>query len=93
MRLQIPNSPPEITVPRGDASYLISSLCDERAVRYYGRSWALRTEILARMKIGTPSLYALATEYGVSRQYVSKLFKEARAIYGSTPKWLTISNG
>ena len=84
MRLQIPNSPPEIAVSQGDASNLIDRLCNEKAIRYFGRSWALRAEVLAQLKSHSRSLSDIAREYHVSKQAVSKIAKRARGIYGET---------
>jgi hypothetical protein len=85
MKLQIPvASPPEIAAPRDDASNLIDRLCDEKATRFFGRSWALRAEVLAQIQTGSRSLSAIAREYHVSKQAVSKIAKRAREIYGET---------
>jgi hypothetical protein len=87
MKAEIPHSPPEITVPQGDeASNLIRLLCDERAVLYLGRSYALRLEVLAQLRTGSRSLAAIGREYRVSKQAVSKIAKKARAIYGETTR-------
>ena len=64
---------------------LIQFLGDEKAVRYFGRSWALRVDVLAQIQTESRSLYSIAAEYRVSRQYVSRLASEARAIFGASP--------
>jgi hypothetical protein len=87
MKLRIPKPVPEIAVPQGDASNLIDRLTDERAILYFGRSgrsWALRAEVLAQIQTGSRSLSAIAREYHVSKQAVSKIAKRARGIYGET---------
>ena len=84
MKLSIPVSPPEIAAPQGDESTLINRLCDAKAIRYFGRGWALRAEVLAQMRTGSRSLAAIGREYRVSKQAISKIARKARAIYGET---------
>jgi hypothetical protein len=85
MRIKVQTSPPEHPGPQGDeASNLIGLLCSEKALRYLGRGYALKLEVLAQLRTGSRSLAAIGREYQVSKQAVSKIAKKARAIYGGT---------
>jgi hypothetical protein len=73
--MNIPIEPPH------QVENLISLLTSDAAVRYLGRSFSLRIEVLAALKAGNRTLADVAREHGVSRQYVSKLAGEARSCF------------
>jgi hypothetical protein len=79
--LHVPTTPPEIVIQGEHEANLINRLCDAKAIRYFGRGWALRAEVLAQMQTGSRSLSDIGREYHVSKQAVSRIAKRARAIY------------
>jgi hypothetical protein len=82
MKLSPPQ--PEIAVPQGEQeSNLLASLPFEIGQRAFGKSWAIRAEILAQMETGTPTLYRIAKDYGVSRQYVGRLAQRVKKTRGT----------
>lgn len=81
MKLSLPTPPPEIAVAQGEQeSSLLARLPFEIGLRAFGKSWGMKTEILVSLKTGTPSLYRIAADYGVSHQYVCRLAKRVKGI-------------
>jgi hypothetical protein len=66
MHLSPPQS--EIAVPQGDETALPALVS------------ALRVAVWTQLQSGKPSLYSLAKQFGVSRQYLSKVAKQMREI-------------
>ena len=81
MQLSIPVTTPEITAPQAvQESNLLARLPFEIGLRAFGKSWAIRAEILTALAAGAPTLYRIAADYGVSRQYVGRLAKRVRSV-------------
>ena len=78
MKTDLPPTAQELAVPQGDG--IVLRLPFEVGRRAFGTSWALKAEILAQMETGTPTLYRIAADYGVSRQYVSRLAQRVKKI-------------
>jgi hypothetical protein len=59
---------------------LLARLPFEIGSRAFGKSWAIRAEILSALETGVPSLYRIAADYSVSHQYVCRLAKRVKQI-------------
>jgi hypothetical protein len=68
------------TIP---AACIIARLTEPAALRYFGKTFALRVEVLAALETGR-SFADIAREYRVSRQAVAKLAAAARRAYVTT---------
>ncbi len=79
-----PNCPPELPVPQAEPPELILHIPFEIGLAAFGNPWALKTEILASLETGKPTLYRLAKDYGVSHQYVDRLAKRVKQIRNPT---------
>jgi hypothetical protein len=69
-----------------DAAYqrLVDRLTAPESARFFGRSFALKCEVLANLEAGNRSLADIGREYHVTRQAVAKVAQQARAAYGLT---------
>ena len=85
MKIDLPHTPPELVISPVESS-LLTLLASEKALRVFGRGWALRAEAWAQIEIGNGSLYRLAKEYRTSRQNVSRIAKRVRRICEATPR-------
>ena len=63
-------------------NYLISWLGDDRATAYFGKSFALRADVLALVLTGQGTLADIARRRGVSRQAAHRQAVRARQVYG-----------
>ena len=82
MHLSPPPPQPEITRQSAPPE-LVLRLPFEIGQRAFGRSWAIRAEILAQTDTGKPTLYRIAADYGVSRQYVGRLAQRVKKLRGT----------
>jgi predicted transcriptional regulator len=64
---------------------LIQWLTAEKSAVYFGKSFAIRADVLAQILTGTGTLADIARHHGVSRQAVQKHAKQARRIYFEPP--------
>jgi hypothetical protein len=62
-------------------SNLIEWLSDKKSVAYFGKSFAIRADVLAHLITGDGSLAEIGRQHGVSRQAVQKHAVKARTIY------------
>ncbi len=60
---------------------LIQWLSDPKSAEYFGRSFAIRADVLAHLITGAGSLAEIGRTHGVSRQAVQKHAAKSRAIY------------
>jgi hypothetical protein len=56
-------------------------LTDSKAAAYFGRTFAVRADVLAHFITGTGTLADIGRKHGVSRQAVQKHAKKAQRIY------------
>ena len=56
-------------------------LIDRRSTGFFGRTFAIRADVLALLLTGTGSLNEIARTHGITRQAVERHLKKAKAIY------------
>jgi transposase-like protein len=68
---------------------LIQWLTDEKSTAFFGKSFAIRADVLAQILTGSGTLADIARRHGVSRQATQKHAKRARQIYFEPPSATT----
>jgi hypothetical protein len=69
-------------MPTPVPNYLLDWLSSEAALRYFGKSYAIRVDVLAALLTGG-NLAAVARKHGVTRAATSKQHCRARAIFAN----------
>jgi hypothetical protein len=65
-----------------EASQFVEFLQSDRADRYFGRAWLLKSEVLQHVISGKPALCDIARRHDVSPAALSRYHRIARDIFG-----------